>query len=225
MVPPVGEPSSGHLFMLPRPARLRRRSCWRTRNQSHLHGHGTGRGQARSRDHGAARPSIQEYRLFSGQVTGREPGGQSRSSTSDGSSRTAFHGSHGGTGGSPGRRRDDETKQELRSRGEIVFVTVTPILWEQIGALRTEIDRFRSHRPGTPPREMAFLEDDLDRLTGRLDSIYSYGWTHLQKMESFGLDTQRPGKPLPFCWRTGRDEVSGRLGLASLTDKGNQFPG
>jgi len=111
---------------------------------------------------------------------------------------------------------NEETQQELRDRGEMVFVTVTHRIWELIRELREEIDGIRAGRTDTPPADRPAQEDDLALLTGRLDRFYAYGWTHIEKMESFGLETASARDTLAVLLTERADELSGRLDLASL---------
>ncbi len=114
------------------------------------------------------------------------------------------------------RAREDGSQQELLTRGETVYVAVTPRIWDLIGEVRREIDGHRSLRPGTPPGDRSALEDDLALLTDRLDRYFAYGWTHIQKMESFGLETTEARETLTGLLEERADELSGRLDLASL---------
>jgi small conductance mechanosensitive channel len=112
--------------------------------------------------------------------------------------------------------KEDETQQELRRRGEVVFVAVTPEIWKFIRRMRGEIDVLRANRRYTPVAGRLLLETELGVLTGHLDKHYSYGWTHIQKMESFGLPSAAARDTLAVLLESRADELSGRLDLASL---------
>ncbi|MEN8008187.1 MAG: mechanosensitive ion channel family protein [Candidatus Krumholzibacteriota bacterium] len=110
---------------------------------------------------------------------------------------------------------DDPARGELRARAEAVYLAVTPRIWELVGELRAEVDGIRAGRPGTPPADRLMLEEDLALLTGRLDRIFKYGWTHIGTMESLGLETVAARDTLAILLNERADELSGRLGLAS----------
>ena len=112
--------------------------------------------------------------------------------------------------------KDDPTQQELVRRGEMVFVAVTPTIWKLIRALRVEIDEMRANRRHAPVADRLMIETELGVLTERLDKIYSYGWTHIQKMETFGLASAAARDTLAELLESRADELSGRLELASL---------
>jgi small conductance mechanosensitive channel len=122
----------------------------------------------------------------------------------------------GDLGGVLIQAKDDPARQELVDRGKAIYVAVTPRIWEMIGELRTEIDENRALRTGLSPSERVALEDVLITLTRRLDSYYSYGWSHLQAMESIGLESSAAKDALGTLLNERADEVSGRLDLASV---------
>ncbi len=110
----------------------------------------------------------------------------------------------------------DTTHPELLDRGEVVYAAVTPRIWALIEDLGTEVDGIRARRPGTVPGDRSALEDNIALLTGRLDRLYSTGWTHIQKMESFGLESAAARDTLVVLVTERSDKLSGRLDLASL---------
>ncbi len=110
----------------------------------------------------------------------------------------------------------DTTHPELLARGEAVYMAVTPRIWALIEELRREVDGIRAGRPGTAPGDRSALEDNLALLTGRLDRLYSIGWRHIEKMESFGLESAAARDTLVVLLVERSDKLSGRLDLASL---------
>ncbi|MCK5652166.1 MAG: mechanosensitive ion channel family protein [Gemmatimonadetes bacterium] len=104
----------------------------------------------------------------------------------------------------------------LRDRVETVFTEVTPVVWEVIGELRTEIDGLRALRSGTAPADRSGLEDQIAVLTSRLDRYYTLGRDHIQKLEALGQDTVEPRATFTGLLAARADELSGRLDLAIL---------
>ena len=112
--------------------------------------------------------------------------------------------------------QEDPANPELLARGEAVYATVTPRIWALIEGLRTEIDGIRAGRQGAAPGDRSALEDNLVLLTGRLNRLYSIGWTHIKNMESFGLESAVARDSLFVLLAVRSDKLSGRLDLASL---------
>ncbi len=108
---------------------------------------------------------------------------------------------------------EDEAHHELRDRAEIVFTEVTPMIWEVIDELRTEIDGYRARRTGTAPVDRSALEDRVVLLTSRLNRIYQYGWDHIQSLDKLGQDTAGPREVFSGLLAGRADELSGRLQL------------
>jgi small conductance mechanosensitive channel len=115
---------------------------------------------------------------------------------------------------------EGQDQVELMNRGKAIYVAVTPLIWELIGELRTEIDNNRAQRTEISPSERVALEERLTLLTQRLDAYYSYGFTHIEKMDSFGLESPAEKDTLSVLLSERANEISGRLDLASLRIRG-----
>ena len=115
--------------------------------------------------------------------------------------------------------KDDDTQQELRERAETVYEEVMPRIWELIGELRGEIDDLRARRTDMAAAERSALEDELALFAGRLDSIFRYGWEHIQKLEAFGRDTVQEREVFAGLLTGRADELSGRMSLTTLRIK------
>jgi small conductance mechanosensitive channel len=102
---------------------------------------------------------------------------------------------------------------ELRSGVEETYLIVTPRIWEHIAGLRGEIDQFRALRLSTPPEERSALEDQIIKISGRLNGFYDIGRVHLEKMEALGLDTTEDRALFVESVLDRADELSGRLML------------
>jgi small conductance mechanosensitive channel len=102
---------------------------------------------------------------------------------------------------------------ELRSRVEETYVLVTPRIWEHIVRLRGEIDQFRARRLSTPVEERSALEDQVTKISGRLNAFHELARTHLEKMDELGLDTAQDSVYFSESLLERADELSGRLAL------------
>ncbi len=125
---------------------------------------------------------------------------------------------------------EGEVVDQLQSRTRIVLSEVSPIIWRLISEHRTLIDALRSKRQETVPADHAELEDKLLRLTTRLDRFYQFGWDHIQKLETLGLDPATDQAIFNDLLSTRANELSGRLELAilrisELKDRLHEIPG
>lgn len=102
---------------------------------------------------------------------------------------------------------------ELRARVEEAYVRVTPKLWEHIATLRGEVDIFRARRLSTPDEERSALEDQVTKLSGRVNAFFELGRVHVQKMQELDLDTATDSTLFVESVRDRTDELSGRLAL------------
>jgi len=102
---------------------------------------------------------------------------------------------------------------ELRSGVEEAYVRVTPKLWEHIAMLRAEVDIFRARRLSTPGEERTALEDQVTKISGRLNAFYDLGRVHLQKMQELDMDAVQDSTVFVESVRERADELSGRLAL------------
>jgi len=67
-----------------------------------------------------------------------------------------------------------DVSDQLRNRAKVVFVKVSPAIWQLISELRTQIDALRFKRPETAPADRSALEDKIVRLTTRLDRFHQF---------------------------------------------------
>jgi small conductance mechanosensitive channel len=112
-----------------------------------------------------------------------------------------------------GQLEAEGEQPELRSRVEETYVLVTPRIWEHIVRLRGEIDQFRARRLSTPVEERSALEDQVTKISGRLNAFYELGRTHLEKMDELGLNTAQDSAYFSESLLERVDELSGRLAL------------
>jgi small conductance mechanosensitive channel len=102
---------------------------------------------------------------------------------------------------------------ELRRKVEEAYLQVMPQIWEFIEKYRQEIDILRARRLTTPPEGRSELEDQVTKITGRLNAFYELGRTHLDKIEELGLDTTQERAYFAEALLQRADELSGRLAL------------
>jgi len=102
---------------------------------------------------------------------------------------------------------------DLRGRVEEAYVGVTPRIWELVERFRTEIDTFRARRLSTPTEERPALEDQVTKVSGRLNAFYKLGHAHLEKMDELGMDTTQQRAYFSAALLERADELSGRLAL------------
>jgi small conductance mechanosensitive channel len=102
---------------------------------------------------------------------------------------------------------------ELRGKVDEAYLQVMPQIWEFIENYRQEIDIFRARRLTTPPEGRSELEDQVTKITGRLNAFYELGQTHLAKMDELGLDTTEEKDYFSAALLDRADELSGRLAL------------
>ena len=79
---------------------------------------------------------------------------------------------------------------ELRRQVETALARITPRLWFHINRLRSEIDTVRARRIKASVKERVAIEDEVFKLTGRLDKMYEMSLSHIEKMELVGMDTR-----------------------------------
>ncbi len=109
-----------------------------------------------------------------------------------------------------------EVSDQLHNRAKMVFTQVSPVIWQLIAELRSQIDDLRSKRPETAPADQSALEDKILRLATRLDSFYQFGLEHIQKLESLGQESAADRVIFYDLLSTRADKLSGRLDLAVL---------
>jgi len=102
---------------------------------------------------------------------------------------------------------------ELRRKVDEAYLQVMPQIWEFIERYRQEIDTFRARRLSTPPEGRSQLEDQVTKITVRLNAFYDLGKTHLAKMDELGLDTTDEKEYFSAALLDRADELSGRIAL------------
>ncbi len=105
---------------------------------------------------------------------------------------------------------------ELRKQVEAVFAYTVPRLWFHINHLRNDIDTVRARRPKATADERYAIENEVARLTARLDELFAMSLQHIQQMERVGLDSQKDRADLTRLFYQRTDELSGRTALAQM---------
>jgi len=103
---------------------------------------------------------------------------------------------------------------DLRRQVEAVLARATPRLWFHIDRLRGEIDAVRARRIKAPVEERPAIENEVVKLTARLDRMYEMSLSHIEKIEEVGMDTRKARANLTKLMADRADELSGRIALA-----------
>ena len=104
---------------------------------------------------------------------------------------------------------------ELRRQVEAMLSRVLSGLWLHINRLRGEIDTVRVSRTKAPAQERPAIENEVAKLTTRLDRMYEMSLAHVEKMAQVGLETKKErGELIPLLAERA-DELSGRIALAT----------
>ena len=104
---------------------------------------------------------------------------------------------------------------ELRRQVETLLSRIPPRLWFHINRLRGEIDAVRARRTKAPAEERPAIENEVVKLTTRLDRMYEMSLAHVEKMAKVGLDTKKERDELTQLLVERADELSGRIALAT----------
>ena len=107
-----------------------------------------------------------------------------------------------------------DKQPELRRQVEAVLARITPRLWFHINRLRGEIDAVRARRIKAPVAERLAIENEVAKLTARLDRMYEISLSHIEKMEQAGMDAGKARANLTKLLTDRADELSGRIALA-----------
>ncbi len=103
---------------------------------------------------------------------------------------------------------------ERLSRLEPVLSRIIPQLWSYITQIGNEIDSLRGNRAKTEANLRPDLENEIARLTEKLDLYYEKALTHIRKMEQIGMDIKEASTKLVQLLEERIDALSGRLDLA-----------
>ena len=107
-----------------------------------------------------------------------------------------------------------DEQPELRLQVEEVFVRVPPRLWFHIDRLRTKIDAVRARRTEASVEKRPAIENEIVKLTARLDRMFEMSLAHVEKMAQVGMDTQKERQKLTGLLVERAEELSGRIALA-----------
>jgi hypothetical protein len=107
----------------------------------------------------------------------------------------------------------------LRRQVEAVLARMMPRLWVHINRLRGEIDAVRARRIKAPVEERVAIENEVAKLTARLDRMYEMSLAHIEKMEQVGMDTSKARANLTKLLADRADELSCSVSIALTTWK------
>jgi len=103
---------------------------------------------------------------------------------------------------------------ELRKQVESIFPRLTSRLWFYINHLRGRIDTIRDRRLKATAGERYTIENEIAKITARLDDVYAMSVVHINKMELIGMDTKKARADLAKFLSNRADELFGRTALA-----------
>ena len=103
---------------------------------------------------------------------------------------------------------------ELRQEVTLVMTRTAQRLWNLTAQLRIKIDKERARRTSAAVAEQPEIENNVAKLTQRLNQIYTMSYDHLQKMKAMGMDTASAQKTLTESLISRADELHGRILLA-----------
>ncbi|KPJ76379.1 MAG: hypothetical protein AMJ54_12000 [Deltaproteobacteria bacterium SG8_13] len=103
---------------------------------------------------------------------------------------------------------------ELRRQVEEVLFMVPPRLWVEINRLSREVDAARARRTKAPAEQWPALENQITKLTARLDRMYEIGAAHVAKMTQLGMDVKKEQAKLTDLLEDRADELSARIAFA-----------
>ena len=103
---------------------------------------------------------------------------------------------------------------ELRKQVEDLFTSITPRLWLNINRLRGEIDEVRASRLEAAVEKRIPIENEVAKLSKRLDTLYEMGFQHIEKMKLLKMDIEKTQTDFAEMLTLRVQELSGRLELA-----------
>jgi small conductance mechanosensitive channel len=103
---------------------------------------------------------------------------------------------------------------ELRKQVESILPLLTSRLWFYINHLRGRIDTIRERRVKATADERYTIENEIAKITVRLDDVYEMSVAHINKMELIGMDTKKARTDLAKLLTNRGEELLGRIALA-----------
>jgi small conductance mechanosensitive channel len=103
---------------------------------------------------------------------------------------------------------------ELRRQVETLLTLVPQRLWVHIARLDDEIDAARARRTEASAQERPVIENEVAKLTARLDKVFELSLAQMEKMDRVGLDTQKVRTKLIDLLADRAEALSGRIALA-----------
>lgn len=110
--------------------------------------------------------------------------------------------------------KESDPQPERLLKLESVLSGITQQLWFYISQIRSEIDSIREKRVKTEANFRLDLENEIAKLTERLDRYCEKGLSHIQKMEQIGMDIKETRAKYIKLLEERIDELSGRLDLS-----------
>ncbi len=103
----------------------------------------------------------------------------------------------------------------LRKQVQSILAKITPRFVTSIEKTGKDIDNARARRTDTSPEDRPALEDEVRKLTIRLDQLYKMSLANLERMDAVGLNTKIQRSKLMASLTDRVAELSGRIALAT----------
>ena len=103
---------------------------------------------------------------------------------------------------------------KLRRQVEFIYKSITPRAWFHINQLRSQIDEVRASRLKDGAGDLLLIENQITKLTSRLDTVYEMSFNHIERMKQLKMDVKKAESEFADLLSDRIEELSGRIELA-----------
>ena len=103
---------------------------------------------------------------------------------------------------------------KLRGQVEYIHKSIIPRAWININRLRGQIDEVRARRQAEKAGDPLLIENQIAKLTNRLDTVYEISFKHIDKMKQLKMDVKKAESEFTDLLSDRIEELSGRIDLA-----------
>ena len=103
---------------------------------------------------------------------------------------------------------------KLRKQVEYIYKSILPRAWIHINGLRSQIDEVRARRQAEGAGDLLLIENQIAKLTNRLDTTYEISFNHIEKMKQLKMDVKKAESEFAGLLADRIEELSGRMELA-----------